>query len=68
MDKNREGAYRILLGIEKDGDYSNLSIKEYLSKNKVPSPDLVRRLVYGVLEIEISIDYYLGFFLTKGIS
>ncbi len=68
MDKNREGAYRILLGIEKDGDYSNLSIKEYLSKNKVPSPDLVRRLVYGVLEKEISIDYYLGFFLTKGIS
>ena len=68
MDLNREAAFKILLNIEKENSFSNLAIKDYLSKAEVPSEAFVRRLVYGVLEKEIQIDYYLDKLLEKGID
>ena len=68
MDLNREAAYRALLDIEKEDAFSNLAIKEKIELLKPDAPDFVRRLVYGVIENQINIDYYLSKMLTKGIG
>ncbi len=71
MDRNREAAYKILLKIDKEGSFSNLAIKEFLSDKKDIdhfSAPLIRRLVYGVLEKRFSIDYFLDKLINKGIK
>ena len=68
MDQSREAAYTILLNMEKSGGYSNLEVKKGLEKKDIPSPDLVRRLVYGVTEKRIYLDYYLDKLLARGIK
>lgn len=68
MDPSREAAYTILLNMEKEGSYSNLQIKKTLENNPDASPDLVRRLVYGVTEKRIYLDYYLDKLLSQGVK
>ena len=68
MDQNRVAAFKILMKMEKNDGFSNLVIKDYLASNNVDSPDLVRRLVYGVLENKIYLDYFLDKLMSKGIS
>ena len=71
VDINRELAYKILLDMERENSFSNLAVKKYLDKanrDEGISPDLIRRLVYGVMENRIYIDYYLDRIISKGLS
>lgn len=71
VDINRELAYKILLEMERENSFSNLAVKKYLDKanrDEGISPDLIRRLVYGVMENRIYIDYYLDRIISKGLS
>ncbi|MBP3815233.1 MAG: 16S rRNA (cytosine(967)-C(5))-methyltransferase RsmB [Firmicutes bacterium] len=71
VDINRELAYKILLDMEREDSFSNLAVKKYLDKANRDdgiSPDLIRRLVYGVMENRIYIDYYLDRIISKGLS
>lgn len=66
----RQIAFEILLKIEKDEAYSNLAID---SAVKVYNPDstdcaFISRLVYGVTERKITLDYVISKHLSKPIS
>ena len=69
IDINRDYAYKILLSMEKEGSFSNLAIKKHLdNSNDSLSEGVVRRLVYGVTENRLYLDYFLDKILSKGIS
>lgn len=61
MNNSREIAMEILVDINKNQAYSNKSIDRHLNKS-ISSQDenLIRELVYGVLENKIYIDYILS--------
>lgn len=66
----RQIAYEILLKIESDQAYSNLVID---SAVKVYNPDstdcaFISRLVYGVIERKITLDYVISKYLSKPIK
>ncbi|WP_442599452.1 16S rRNA (cytosine(967)-C(5))-methyltransferase RsmB [Neobacillus sp. D3-1R] len=66
MLKNvRETALEILETIEKNQSYSNLLLNDAIKKNKVPERDigLLTELIYGVLQRQLSLDFYLTPFL-----
>lgn len=65
---DREIAYKILLKIEKDKAYSNLTLDSVLEKEKAGYEPFVRALVYGVIERKITLDYILSGFLTQPIN
>ncbi len=58
----REAAMESLLAIERDGKYSNLEVGAKLSRNGWSDADrgLYTRLVYGVTEKRITLDYAAG--------
>lgn len=58
-------AYKILLKIEKDNAYSNLTLDSVLEKEKTEHEPFVRALVYGVVERKITLDYIFAGFLTQ---
>ena len=68
MKSAREAAFNILLEMEKEGTYSNLAINKYLASNDVDSPGLLRKLVYGVTEKSLYLDYYLDRIMAKGVK
>lgn len=76
MDPNREAAYKILLKIEREASFSNLAIKDYLGSMNIKgttnkgdiNANLVRRLVYGVLENSLYLDYFLDKIMSKGLK
>lgn len=57
MDLNRKTAYLVLMDIEKKNAYSNIALNHQIIINKPQNEAFVRRLVYGVLENEILLDY-----------
>lgn len=61
MSNSREITMEILVDVNKNGAYSNKSIEKHLNKS-ISSQDenLIRELVYGVLENKIYIDYVLS--------
>lgn len=61
-------AYKILLKIERDKAYSNLTLDSMLKNNDTTNSSFVRALVYGVLERKITLDYYLSKVLTQPIK
>ncbi len=63
----REAALRSLVRIEKEGRYSNLETDLTLKKKNLSDADgrLYTRLVYGVVERKITLDYILSSLLTK---
>jgi 16S rRNA (cytosine967-C5)-methyltransferase len=63
MDDARKTAYLVLLDIEKNKAYSNLALNHYISVVKPNSKAFVRRLVYGVLENLILLDYIIQHYL-----
>ncbi len=63
MADKRDAAFKVLLKIEKESSFSNLALKEEASAD-----DFVRRLVYGVLENKLYLDYFLDKILSKGVS
>lgn len=68
MDLSRKTAFEILLEIEKEDAYSNLTINRFLEKNRPDNPAFIRELVYGVLENKILLDYYLDNLIPSGIK
>lgn len=61
-------AYKILLKIEKDKAYSNLTLDSVLEKEEAGHEPFVRALVYGVIERKITLDYILATYLTQPIK
>ena len=57
MDSNRKTAFLVLLDIEKKKAYSNLALNHQIIINKPDNQAFVRKLVYGVLENKILLDY-----------
>lgn len=58
----RKIAYEILMDIEVNNNYSNISLNSHLSKAKVDNRDkgLITELVYGVIEKKRYIDYIIN--------
>ena len=67
IDINRKTAYEILYEIERDGAYGS---SEILARENNPDVDgdFVRRLVYGVMERKLYLDYILDKFVNRGVS
>lgn len=63
MKNSRLIAFEIIQSVIKDGAYSNLALEKSL--NDIPQKDkgFVSRLVYGVIERKISLDFVLNKFL-----
>lgn len=68
MDINRKTAYEVLLDVEKNGAYSNITLNNLIEKNKPDNPPFVRELVYGVLKNKLLLDYDLKYFIPTGFS
>ena len=71
MSKNaRQIAFEILLKIEKDKAYSNLAIDSAVKAFCPDSTDcaFISRLVYGVMERKITLDYVIGSCLTQPLN
>ena len=68
IDIARKTAYEILLGIETDGAYANAEILARENRESDIDGDFLRRLVYGVLEKKIYLDYILDKLITKEIK
>ena len=66
MDINRKTAFDVLIDVEKNGAYSNLSLNNFIKKNSPDSQAFVRELVYGVLKTKLRLDYMLKPFVAKG--
>ncbi len=61
MVNSREIAMEILVDIHRNNAYSNKSIDKHLNKSiSYQDENLIRELVYGVLENKIYIDYILS--------
>ncbi len=67
---SRTVAYEILLKIERDKAYSNLTLDKELSESDLSSLDkaLASRIVYGVLERKITLDYALNQYIKSGVK
>ncbi len=59
-----------LLAVERDGRYTNLEINAALEKAKLSAADkgLYTRLVYGVTERRITLDYIIAQYASKGLD
>ncbi len=68
MDLSRKTAFDVLLNMEKENSYSNLTLNRFIEQNKPENKAFVRELVYGVLENKILIDYYLDSLIKSGIK
>ena len=61
MTNSREITMEILIDIHKNGAYSNKAIERHLNKSMSSQDEnLIRELVYGVLENKIYIDYIIS--------
>ena len=68
MGKNaRQIAMEILVRMQRDAAYSNLTLDAALRRNELPARDaaLVSALVYGVEERLCTIDYQLSLYLKQ---
>lgn len=70
MKSPRQIAFEILLRVEKEGAYSNLTLDSVLSSSQLDTRDrsFVSALVYGTIEKRISVDYQLSLYLSKPIE
>lgn len=68
MDQDRKIAYDILLDIDRNGAFSNLSIKNHLIAYKGHKAGFIRELVYGTLENQIFLDSIVGALAAKGLK
>ena len=64
---SRQTAFEILLKIQQDNAYSNITVDSLLSGSALDARDksFVSALVYGVIERMITIDYQLNSYLTQ---
>lgn len=68
MDSGRRTAFQILLEVEEEKAFSNLSSNKYIKQNNPENPAFVRELVYGVLSNKLRLDYYLNLLIPSGIE
>ena len=68
MDINRKTAFDVLMDVEKNVAYSNLSLNSFIEKNRPDSPAFVRELVYGVLRNRMLLDWFLGQLIPSGLK
>ena len=68
MDINRKTAFDVLMDVEKNGAYSNLSLNSFIEKNRPDSPAFVRELAYGVLRNKLLLDWFLGQLIPSGLK
>ncbi|MGI6721793.1 MAG: 16S rRNA (cytosine(967)-C(5))-methyltransferase RsmB [Anaerovoracaceae bacterium] len=68
MDANRKTAYAALMDVERKNSYSNLAINHQIIINKPDNPPFVRRLVYGVLENKLLLDYVIDKLIPNDIE
>ena len=68
MDSNRRTAYFTLKDIEENSAFSNLALNYHIKVGKPKSTDFVRRLVYGVLENKIYLDYIIQHYIKTPIE
>ena len=63
----RQIAFEILMKIERDNAYSNLTLDSMLDSSALDTRDksFVSALVYGIIERRLTIDYQLEQYLTK---
>ncbi len=66
----RECAYKILLDSEKSDKYISIALDAFISQNSMSKEDkaLLFRLVYGVTERKVTLDYFIEIFSGKKIS
>ena len=63
MDISRETALKVLVKIDKDGAFSNIALKDELSKNKKLTRQdryFITNLVYGVVDKLLTLDYVIS--------
>jgi len=67
MTTSRKAALDILTRVEKEGSYSNLALDSFISRSGVTQKDaaLATALVYGVLENQICLDYFISHFAKR---
>ena len=68
MDSSRKTAFDVLLDMEKEKSYSNLTLNRFIAENRPENSAFTRELVYGVLENKILLDYYLDNLIPSGIK
>lgn len=68
MDINRKTAYASLMDVEKKKSYSNLALNHQIICLKPNNEAFVRKLVYGVLENKMLLDYVINKLIPKDIS
>lgn len=70
MENARKTAVSILLKIEKDSAYSNITLNSFLKSADLKDEDkaFVSALVYGVLDRKITLDYVLSQFMKTPIK
>ncbi len=68
MDINRKTAFDVLMDVEKNGAYSNLSLNNFIERNRPDSPAFVRELVYGVLKNKMLLDWFLKQLVPSGLK
>ncbi|NLY71782.1 MAG: 16S rRNA (cytosine(967)-C(5))-methyltransferase RsmB [Clostridiales bacterium] len=68
MDSNRRTAFFTLKDIEENSAFSNLALNYHIKVGKPKSTDFVRRLVYGVLENKIYLDYIIQHYIKTAVE
>ncbi len=68
MKNSRLSAFDIIYDILKNGAYSNLAVEKGLSDVETKDKAFVSRLVYGVIERKITLDYFADKFLTSKVK
>lgn len=68
MKNERQVALEILLNVDRDKAYSNITINKYLRKYKIEEGAFIRELVYGVIENKIFLDYWLSLLVKTGFN
>ncbi len=64
--KSRQIALKVLMEVNRDGKYANISLKDNLRTVDLSARDVafVAQLVYGALERQLTLDYFLNKFTT----
>lgn len=68
IDSNREIAYKTLLNVETKDAYSSAEILDNEKSGQDTDGRFIRRLVYGVLENKLRLDYIINKLVSKGIE
>lgn len=66
MKNHRQIALEILLEVEENQAYSNITINKYIRKYQISEGGFIREIVYGVIENKLYLDYILSSLIQTG--